>query len=291
MSIFGIAPFGTEDGPFGGFGLITILGVLPVSVNEFIVVFDKAPLADDAEGYNSATNVRNWLLVAVDPTITATDGSTHVPKGEVAPTLEPTLADAFVDEDDDTQIHLRTHVRLEAQVRYNVTALQPIEGADCEAFVGPDTFEFRARIPGPPLVPRFVQEDRFRDWSNDPFPRDPKQPESTWLIDATGDIDLHDEDDGLRKRVFRRLLAARGGFTHLPTYGVGPKIKSMARSGELQSLANDVAEQIRQEPDVEAAGADVTIVSDPGGNSIVQVEVFVSRREQRDSRFVFGLRR
>lgn len=289
MSQFGVLPFGGPYGPLGGPGTLSVLGLLPVAANEVIVVYDKPPLADDPEGWNSGTNVRNYVLTPIDPTIIGADGSVHVPHGEFAPTKSPSLANAWQDEDDATQIHVTTHDRMESGVQYDVAVNVKIRGEDCEPFVGPATWRFRALRPGPPRVPRYVQEDRYRDWDNTLFPDDPDQPEGTWRFDDTSDIGLHDEDACLKKRLLRRALSKRGEFTHAPTYGLGPRVKTQAKNGQIQALANELAEQARREPDVVHASAEAVLVNDDRGRGIVRVTLFARRTERRDSRFIYEL--
>jgi hypothetical protein len=289
VSQFGLNPFGTEAGAFGGPGLITILGTLPVASNELIMVFDRAPLADDPEGFDSATNVKNWVFAPVDPTIpsTAVPGLVFVPKGEVVPTRTQLIAAAFVDDDDPTQIHLTTDSEMEQAVRYEITAQPAIRGLDCEELVGELELELRALEPGPARVSRFVQEDRFRDWANEFFPADPKQGEATWKLEDSGDIAIHDAEKSLRKRIMRRLLGNRAAFAHLPNYGASRGIKALVRSGDVQALANAAQEQVAQEPDVLQAAATATISNTPSGDVVVALEIFVQRSDARDSRFLF----
>lgn len=288
MSQFGLAPFG-DDGPLGGPGTISVLGVLPAASNEFIVVFDVAPRADDPEGFDSATNVKNWTLVAVDPTIQSTTipGLVFIPKGEIVPTRTPKIASAFEDEDDPTQIHLKTDSGLEHNVRYEITMEAPIRGVGCETPFGETTVEFRALEPGPQRVSRFIQEDRFRDWANEFFPADPKQAEATWLLEDSGDIALHNSDKSLRKRIMRRLLGNRASFAHLPNYGAGRGIKALVRSGDVQGLANAAQEQVAQEPDVLQAAVTAQVRTTSTGDVVVALEIFVQREEAKDSRFLF----
>ncbi len=287
MSSFGVTPFGI--GPFGGPGTMTLINVLPVAANEVIAFFDVPPHLEEAFAF-SVINLRNWTLAAVDPSIESTTipGLVFVPKGEIVPTRAPTFVVATIDEDDETQVHLFTDATLEQFVRYDAAVNPLIRGADCELLVGAATKRFKALVPGPQKRGRFVQEDRFRDWDNTLFPVDPKQPEGTWKLEPSQDIALHAEDASLRKRLFRRITARPGDFPHLGrNYGVGIRIKALTRSGDLQGLANSIAEQCRREPDVLAAGVTTRIREDVGISGIVQVEIFCQRREQRDARFLF----
>lgn len=287
MSAFGVSPFGT--GPFGGPGTMTLINVLPVAANEAIAFFDVAPHLEEAFAF-SVVNLRNWTLTAIDPSIESTTipGLVFVPKGEVVPTRQPSFVVAKIDDDDETQVHLWPDAPLEQGVRYEAAVNPLVRGADCEILLGDSAKRFRALRPGPQRRGRFVQEDRFRDWANTLFPTDPKQPEGTWRLEPSTDIALHDEDASLRKRLFRRITARPGDFPHLGRdYGVGIKVKSLARTGNMQELANAIAAQCRREPDVLAVGVTTGIREESGISGIVQVEIFVQRREQRDQRFLF----
>lgn len=289
MSQFGAIPFGGQHGPFGGPGLISVLGLVAAAINELIVVYDVPPLADDPEGWNSGTNVRNYVLTALDPSVTTDDGLVYVPAGEYAPSRQPTLATAFQDEENTEQVHLTTHVRLDPGVMYEVAVNAAVRGEDCEVFNGPTTWQARAPWPGPPRVPRYVQQGRYRDWETTLFPTDPRQPEATWRYDDNGDIGLHDEDESLKKRILRRIMAMHGEYAHAPTYGGNVRVKALANTGRMQELSNAIAEQVRLEPDVLQASAEVTKSQDLRNRGIVQVKVFVRRSELRDSRFLYEL--
>ena len=290
MSQFGVQPFGGEAGVFGGPGLLTILNVVPIAANEAIVFFDEYPKVGSPLAFDAVTNLRNWTLSAVDPTIPSTDiaGLVFIPRGEVVPTVFPQIVRTKVDVDDETQVHLFTDSKMESRVRYDVEINPLVRGDQCQTFAGPTTWRFRALQPGPRRQARFVQEDRYRDWDNSFFPSDAKQPEATWRLGPDGDIALHSEDEALRKRILRRILAAPGDYPHLgPGYGAGIRVKAMARTGAMQNMANTIADQVRREPDVQAAAVTAQLRSDVANEQIVQVEVFVQRREQRDARFLF----
>lgn len=283
MSRFGLSPFGT-DGPFGGPGLFSILGLIPAADNEVVAVFDAAPKADDPEGFDSATNRKNWDLQAVDPTIPSTSSSrSYVPTGEVVPTRAPVVVQAELVPGVDTQVRLYTDAKLEPRVRYTLEIQPPVRGDACETFSGPTSWGFRGLLLGG-QPRRYPLEDRYRDWANEFFPEDQDQPEATWTMESSRDIALHDSERSLRKRVLRRLLSLRSAFVFLPGYGLNPRIKALIRPGMLQQLVNAIPEQVGQEPDVLRAAATAEEVA--GG--VVLVQIFVQRREGRDSRFVFG---
>lgn len=286
MSNFGLAPF--SPSPFGGPGVIAILGVLPVAANEVIVVFDKRPRADDPGAFDSATNPKNWTLDPIDPTIQSTDvpGQTYLEKGKVVPTRDQLVASAVLDDVDLTRIHVLLDSRMENRVEYELTAFNTIVGEDCEVIAGPTVFMFFGLQPGQPRRARFVQEDRFRDWDNEFFPRD-NRPGATWRLEDSGDIGLQDADRSLRKRLLRRLLSNPSAFAHIPGYGTNTRIKGLIRTGQVQALANEAQRQAAQEPDVLQAAATARVLSDVGGGAVVALEIFVQRTDAKDSRFLF----
>jgi hypothetical protein len=70
-------------------------------------------------------------------------------------------------------------------------------------------------------------------------------------VDSKGDLA---NDSGLisyRKRIMRRCMTRKGGFAHLPDYGVGlsSQIKQLSRPGIRESIAADAESQIKQEPE------------------------------------------
>lgn len=75
-------------------------------------------------------------------------------------------------------------------------------------------------------------------------------PLGQYQINDRGDFALDSRLQGLRKRILRRISTARGGFFHLPGYGVAPEQKGVVRPSELQRLAADTKAQVEREPEV-----------------------------------------
>lgn len=289
MSSLGTEPYGTT-GPFGGPGLISILGVTPVAANEIVVAFDVEPKADDPYAFDTATNVKNWVLSPVDPQIQSTvpGNPPYLPKGSSeVPTRTPLIARAEQDSATVSQIHLFTDSRLETRVLYDLEIQPPIRGKDCEVQSGPTAFQFDALRPGPSRRARFIQEDRYRDWDNSFFPTATNQLAATWKLEDSGDIALHEADASLRKRILRRIVSSPGEFAHLPGYGVGVRVKALAKTGDVQNMANNVAAQVRQEPDVVQASCTAKVDVNVQGGSVILLQVFAERREAKDASFLF----
>lgn len=284
MSTYGQSPLGTVLGPFGGAGLVTVLGVLPLSNNSFTVVYDRAVRALDDEAHDSATNPRNYALGAVDPTYTsATVPQGWVPPGATIPTRTPSAGSAVVSVIDPTQVVITTDASMEAGVVYSVDVSEAIRGAECEAFAGPTVWRFRGlRYPRTPQ--RFeLSEERWRDFAWAAYGDEGLQ---AYRQDPTGDIAIHSGVDSLRKRLQRRVFTRRGEFAWAPNYGLGVRPKALMRGSYLQELSSRAAEQARLEPDVIDAAAEVGVIRTPGG-SMLELVVTVRARDGRTTRVVF----
>lgn len=286
MSVFGESPLGTGEGPFGGPGLITVLGVLPLSNNKWVVVFDKEPEVLDPQAFTSATNHDSYVLAAIDPTYTATDGSTHVPKGEFVPRRFPRSAVAVQDDVDPKQVIVSSEAALEPLVRYSVDVSTQIRGVDGETFAGPTLFRFRAPQLSGALDVVTISEERYRDFDYIIAPEDGEVGQ-TYRHDASGDIGLQDATRSLRKRIYRRVFTDPGGLAWEPGYGVGVRVKALAKSGLVQELASLVAEQIKLEPDVVNAGVEVYQSRSSTGGAFIEIDARVQQANARSTRIVF----
>lgn len=268
MGIFGFTPLGAGPGPFGGPGLITVLGVLPESVNGLVVVFDRAPVARGAGLYYSATNIRNYAMTPVDPSTPTIDG-VQVPVGMLVPGYSPQVAGATGDLVDAHQVHLQVEADLQPTVRYVLRVDPRVRGRHGEVFAGPTDWEFLALTPGALIPPSRRREERYRDLAYSTFPRPDGGDTLVYEFDPNTDLAIQGGGDSLRKRIYRRLLTNRGGFAFLPGYGAGLQPQALARGNQLQELADVVVEQVRQEPEVLDAGATVSVQPTDRGTFIV----------------------
>lgn len=107
----------------------------------------------------------------------------------------------------------------------------------------------------------------------------------TFRVDAQGDYAFDEGIETIRKRVVRRLVTAKGGFAHLPLYGVGiPALgKRLAVAANLAAVAADAEAQILGEPDV--AEVSVRPIIDPATPSIVRFQIRVRTKEGKASVF------
>lgn len=282
MTAFGISPLGT--GPLGGPGTIAARGVLPSGNNEFVVVFDTLPKTNPSTRPGSALNVANYALSAIDPTILTGNGQLVVPKGYTVPTRAPSIVNIEQDDDDDTQFILYTDCMLEPGVDYMLDVSPQICGINEEDWYGDTQFTFRAL--GRPAIPRTASEraeDRYRDFDYGPVDEDGN---AAYRIDGNGDIGIQNSTLSLQKRIQRRLLTPKGGFAWSKDYGTFSGLKSLARQGQLQALANRISEQLRQEPDVADAAAETRLIRNERG-SFVEVIVYVRTRSGTQEKISF----
>ena len=279
MSILGISPIGTGLGPFGGTGLITVLGIIPISNNTFSVIFDRVPKSLDPMSASSATNEENYLLEAIDPTITTANGQKVVPDGLVVPKWYPYSATATQDKEDMKQIIVASDTQLEAGVDYSVTISESICGQDGETFAGPNQFKFKGPGVAPTLSNAQISVERYRDF--DYLINAPEgEKNMVYKFEDNNDIALQGAQLSLQKRIYRRIFTDPGAFSWAPNYGSGVQLKSLARTQSLQSLTNTINAQILQEPDVVDAGTEVALTTLPQG-SFLYVTTRVKRLDAR----------
>lgn len=289
MSQFGLQPFGPGPSSFGGVGLIAVLGVLVGAQNEFVVVFDKVPETLDDQAFFSATNPNNYVITAVDPTLFPPAAATPtVPPGTFVPTRFPATASAVQDDDDLKQIIVTANCKLEPRVRYTVMVSNEIVGAAGETFAGPTTWDFYGlKLADQTFSFSQVSVERYRDFDSIiQGETRPGETAASYRFAPNNDIALASARTSLRKRLYRRIFTDPGGFAWAPDYGVGVKVKKLIKAGSQQELANMVAEQVRKEPDVVNAAADVSFTRSATG-TFVYIDLRVQQADSTITRVLF----
>lgn len=291
MSAFGIEPFG-NTAPWGGPGTISIINALCTGANKIVVFFTEPPLALDWGGWRDATNPLYWSLTAIDPVEIGISGVEVIEQGVRRPSFGVFIGDLLPDDDDPTQLVLRTAPQLEPGIDYRLELVGSIRGTGCEDFAGLTTFEVRARNkPQPRKDPRVAAVDTYRDWANPFFVEDPVTGQlvegpGTWLVAEDGDIKLDDNAASLKKRVLRVIQTEAGAFAHAPEFGQQFTVKSVARQSEIQRIASRLQEQIQRFPDVRSASVEAEVERAPGG-SLLRVRVAVQSRTDGIQRIAF----
>lgn len=99
------------------------------------------------------------------------------------------------------------------------------------------------------------QSNAIRDIANPPVPPNVMGTNvgGTLVINSAGDYELESGNPLLKKLIIRRLITLRGGFFHLPDYGVGLGSKELLPAANLIQLRAEIIRQIQREPEVEDA--------------------------------------
>lgn len=278
MSIYGLSPLGTAAGPFGGPGLISVLGVLVSRTNQIIVVWDSDPVNEKTARFDSASSFENYVLGVVDPLVIASDLTEFLPPGKKIATRVPKVMDATADPLDPRQTIIDLDASMERGVEYELMVFDRIMGVGKEVYSGPTEFQFDG-VEAVRQVPSLTVESGTRDFASIVD----SNTESGYRFDPNTDIGIDEGDILLFKRVFRRLLTERGAFTHLPNYGAGFRIKGLFRPSILQSMASEAAGQIRNEPDVLNAAVTLQPFDTPKG-TLVRATISMQRRGQEPKR-------
>jgi hypothetical protein len=103
---------------------------------------------------------------------------------------------------------------------------------------------------------------------------------------SDGDYAIDSGLQSYKKRCFRRLYTAVGGFLHLgPTYGVGipQQGKKLARPSTINGIAASAEAQIGQEPETRACT--VTGVADPTNDGLVTFTVVAVTKSGASTKF------
>lgn len=93
-----------------------------------------------------------------------------------------------------------------------------------------------------------------RDFRNPAFDT-PTQIGGTLKVSSAGDYELHSGDEFLLKMIYRRLSTIRGGFFHLPEYGLGLRVKEPLSTQDLTKLRAEVERQLALEDEIVQARA------------------------------------
>lgn len=110
----------------------------------------------------------------------------------------------------------------------------------------------------------------------------------TLQVDGSGDYVLESGPSLVRKLILRRLMSAPGDFFHLPTYGLGLRVKEPVPAADLGRLKASIEAQVAREPEVETARATLTL---DAGTGVLSVSVRAQLRksgEQVDVGFETG---
>lgn len=242
---FGTIPFGTQG---SGLTVATQTSLTSVRVDFFQV---PAPQILSSVRANDALRAANWTVEVLEPF------------GSFTPLAQT------VTQVGEKSVEVFTDVSLTPGTLYKIacTALntlgQPLLCAEA-------SFRTFAR--------RVIEMGEFTDLAN-PYllsdaPIVDPPPLGTNQITDRGDYALDSGRPYLRKRVFRRISTERGGFYHLPDYGLAEPLKGMSTPDAVRRYRKQAENQIKREPDVKRVRA--VAVRGPSGESANKNILFVT---------------
>lgn len=232
---YGLGAYGLS--PYGFGGTLFVNAAWPVSTHTVRVELSQEPKHESAFVEGDALNPASWSVLKL------VSGFQYTVIG--AEMHDDTHVDVFLLEP--LGNHLETH-------RVTAIDLVAANGSSASAPLSADFLGTVETID--PL--QAVALDRFldRDLANPPLQTEIGGFSGTLQIGSDGDYETEAGIPLAKKLVIRRLSTPRGGFPHLPTYGIGIIEKEpILGSGNLVALRKDIESQILEEPDIEDASA------------------------------------
>lgn len=263
---YGIGPFGTM--PFGTNlppdAPLALLSMLAIRENVIRLEFNVTPRYTRLRDPNDAADPRRYVVTAVE----GTRGRDDLPTRGVRPIQVdqvpgyPNLLDLVLD-----------RPMSPAPGQYDVTISGLVSGFTGDP-LPPSTTRTTAVFKGvPPMLAdiafnvRDIANPQARTGIYDPLPVSSGQELDGLLgvypIDSQNDFAFDEGLASYRKRIIRRLTTRKNGYAHLPGYGIDTlkSVKTLARAGVREFIAQDAESQIRMEP--ETVDVSVSIVINP----------------------------
>lgn len=231
------AGFGTGEWGLDGWGGLDpnlhVVHAYAISTHEIVVELSKPPLDRTPFLVGDARNIGSWEV-----SIPAT--SELLPVAHVSAFQRP----------------LQWIVRTQQQLPNSLVIVRVRGTSLKDAALGiigtPDFADLAGVTELDTSTPDKVTAKRLgaRDLQNLPAPGISDSSVSGTLVIAGGDYSLVDGAELLKKLITRRLLTTPGEFFHLPTYGVGLRVKEPLSGGDLVTLKATIERQLLEEPDL-----------------------------------------
>lgn len=244
---WGITPWGL--GPWGGgvAGTFYVVSATPMNANTVRVLFSLPPKEMHDRIADDGLNPSNY-----DVTVTSGPSGAWAPRAVcVRPATLPAVLPEAVDLTlDRTMPGIMTGV--ETVLRVTVTNVLSVGG---DPLVGANYVPLRSLNGVVRETPDRLAETAGTDFSCPPTPNSPAG--GTFRVDDDGDYMMDTGTNLTKKLVMRRITTSKGGFFHLPNYGLGMDEKGLAAAWKMNMWRNDARRQILAEPGV--AEADVSV--------------------------------
>lgn len=260
MSSFPMVPSGFGAGTFGGGGALHVVNALAVAGQTVRVVFDEEPVHQTPAGTMDALNPTNYQLFVLD-------GQAVTPQAlGVDPPMVTGPALGVPGMSEERGFDVRVDRSLIVGIRYRIMA-RNVRSRVGGSLSPPQSADFMGIVAVKASQPPSRRQD-LADLANDPLT-------GTYNLDNSGDIAVQDGLVSLKKRVLRRLQTGKGSYSFLPDYGTKLKLKSLVSVANLGDMQGDMIQQLKQEPDVQNASVQLTLVPLPG---ILTVDVRVQSK-------------
>lgn len=230
---------------------LTVVSAVAISTRTVRVTFSKEPQNISAAVTGDVLNPRTWQITRDDTGVGFTILS-------IAAFDSPLIWDVRV---------LEPFGSVNIQHTVSAPTLLDTTGSPIDA---PRTATFVGALSKDRSTPSERAAQRrynIRDINNPQAPTADSDANGVFIITDGGDYQLHEGADFIRKLIFRRLMTSRGGFFHLPDYGLGLAVKQPIPSGNLVKLQTEIKNQILLEPEI--AKVAVTLKQDQNSLSIV----------------------
>ena len=208
------------------------------------VVFSAEPKHKSAAAVDDGLNPANYVVAV------ATGDAEPLRTVYVYPTLV-TFPAFGLQETGECALDVQTDRPVVVGLLYLVT-VRPAMAAAIGGLVG---YPYSADFQGSAVPTRYRQQRRqmpMTDFATSPF-------DGGIIVDSSGDWATHSGIDATKKRCFRRILTQKSSFASLPGYGLAMDVKAPMTTARLTQMRTDIAQQIRQEPDVNKAQTGVSI--------------------------------
>ncbi len=211
-----------------------LMAATQVSLTSVRVDFFQVPAPQILSAFraNDALNADNWLIEVLEPF------GSFTPLAQTVTQVDEKSVEVFAD------------VNFTPNATYKITSLAL--NTLGQVLLCPEA-SFRT------FERRVIELGEFTDLAN-PYlltdaPIVDPPPLGTNQITDRGDLALDFGRPYLRKRVFRRISTERGGFYHLPNYGLAEPLKGTSTPDAVRRYRKQAENQIKREPDVKRVRA------------------------------------
>lgn len=253
-----------------------IVGVTPLNSQTLRVFFDEEPKHRSNLSPDDALYRFNYTLALISGGLRVTEpvitGASN-PRPAAAEEIDlATYPDAYT-------IDLGVDRPIVWDAAYELTGSANIANFDGSATLTPSAVGFPGiYIIRPRRLPRARRARMSVDLRYETF-------EQRWRTDEFGDLQVHEGEDFVRKKLIRRFLSTPGGFVHLREYGAGLRLKQKINATAQAQLRARIRDQALREPEVDTVR--VAINADVPDTLIVGVSVTLT--SQRNLRLSFEL--